>query len=672
MIRLPVCVLYTRDPDVVRRVRGSLVSVAQVFDAASPDAAEALLAQYDPAVILADVRDGRGGAEVLDLLKRWPNGVCVALGDRRSDPLRAALRAGAFAAEELDPDPWRMQTLVERAFENLRLRRELAIQQEAAARPYTPLAQMGPATGGAKPLWHLAMAMRNIANVQSLFERTVEGLSAAMLVSRVGIFARRAGVYALCAGSGCLDRTHGAAYDVHDPLVHWMVRHSHLISGPMLDHVAPEDRAILHRALEVMGAEAIAPFFARGCLYGWIFIGRRATGAPFGYGDLEEFSVLAGHIATMVENAYLYEEAARQRTLAETLLHALPTGVVAASEDGAIRWFNAAAGHILELEAQAVVGHPIEAAGSRLADLIRRALSGQPTDKPETWNDPKTGRSLAVETRRLAHGEVCLGAVALVDDRTEKERMARREEELDRSAFWNDLASAMSHEIRNPLVAIKTFAQLLPDRYGDAEFRQEFSGLVSAEVDRLNGIVDLINGFAHPKDLRMGPVDVARVIRDAVAAAKDRVPDATAAVEMRTSDPLPVLRGDVAILADSLSHVITNALEATAGWRDALVVVAAEAIQGPRGPLLSIMVRDNGPGIAPAVRDRIFSPFGTTKARGLGLGLPIVRRAVLDHGGQIRVDSCERGTRVTIFLPVAEPVGIPGTDTPEPTPLPEP
>ena len=73
--------------------------------------------------------------------------------------------------------------------------------------------------------------------------------------------------------------------------------------------------------------------------------------------------------------------------------------------------------------------------------------------------------------------------------------------QLERAQFWTDLAAGMSHEIRNPLVAIKTFAQLLPERYADAEFRAEFSRLVAGEVDRLNGIIEQINAFAHPPAL---------------------------------------------------------------------------------------------------------------------------------------------------------------------------
>jgi len=124
--RLPAALLYTRDPQVADRVRGALVAVARVHPAASVGDLDRLLAQYDPALVIADMRDGAGGREVLEFIRRRPQTVLIALGDRRSDPLRLAMQSGAFAAEDLEPDLWRLQSLVDRGLECLRLRHEVA------------------------------------------------------------------------------------------------------------------------------------------------------------------------------------------------------------------------------------------------------------------------------------------------------------------------------------------------------------------------------------------------------------------------------------------------------------------------------------------------------------------------------------------------------------------
>ena len=107
-----------------------------------------------------------------------------------------------------------------------------------------------------------------------------------------------------------------------------------------------------------------------------------------------------------------------------------------------------------------------------------------------------------------------------MQDMTAEENLRQKQELLDRAAFWTDLAASMSHEIRNPLVAIKTFAQLLPERFDDADFRKDFNEIVVQEIDRLDKIITQINDFAHPPELVMKPVDLRGPVQRAVEMAK--------------------------------------------------------------------------------------------------------------------------------------------------------
>ena len=121
-----------------------------------------------------------------------------------------------------------------------------------------------------------------------------------------------------------------------------------------------------------------------------------------------------------------------------------------------------------------------------------------------------------VETRRLLDERNPLGAVAVVHDLTAEESLRQKQDVVDRAAFWSDLAASMSHEIRNPLVAIKTFAQLLPERFDDADFRKEFNQIVVQEIDRLDKIITQINNFAHPSELVMKSFDVRASVKKAL------------------------------------------------------------------------------------------------------------------------------------------------------------
>src|SRR5205807_2776725 len=202
--------------------------------------------------------------------------------------------------------------------------------------------------------------------------------------------------------------------------------------------------------------------------------------------------MLAEHVSTILENALLYEEATMQKTLAETLLKSIPPGIVAIDVDATIRWFNPPAEKILGLSSTKALTKPVESVGSRLASLLRETLESK-TPPPQQWIDSNTRRSLFVETRQLSDNGSPLGAVAVIQDLTVQETLREKQALLDRATFWTDLAASMSHEIRNPLVAIKTFAQLLPERFDDADFRKQFNKIVVNEIDRLDKIITQIN-----------------------------------------------------------------------------------------------------------------------------------------------------------------------------------
>jgi PAS domain S-box-containing protein len=415
----------------------------------------------------------------------------------------------------------------------------------------------------------------------------------------------------------------------------------------------------MRRALDMFGAEAIVPLYARGLIIGWIFFGHRMTGRVFEDRDLEGLTLLAEHVSTILENALLYEEATVQKTLAETLLKSIPPGIVAIDQEATVRWFNPPAARILGLSSADVLNKPVERVGNRLASALRETLESKMPSPPQHWIDSNTRRSLSIETRQLADNGSSLGAVAVIQDLTVQETLREKQALLDRATFWTDLAASMSHEIRNPLVAIKTFAQLLPERFDDADFRKEFNQIVVSEIDRLDKIITQINNFAHPPELVLKPIDVRAPVKKAVEIAKSRY-GINGKIELETSLPsnLPRVLGDEAALAEAFAHLVANAAEASADRTKPRITLTAKPVrEGREQAAVVVTVRDNGTGISPEIKDKIFSPFCTTKPRGMGLGLPIVKRTVFDHQGRVEVDSTSKGTEVSVLLPAT-----PGAD----------
>jgi PAS domain S-box-containing protein len=362
---------------------------------------------------------------------------------------------------------------------------------------------------------------------------------------------------------------------------------------------------------------------------------------------------LAEHVSTVLENALLYEEVTLQKTLAETLVKSIPAGIVAIDEDGTIRWFNPPAESILGVKTSDALNRPAEVVGQKLATMLRETLDARTNPPPRQWIDQRTRRSVSVETRRLVDQNIPLGAVAVIHDLTAEEDLRQKQDLVDRAAFWTDLAASMSHEIRNPLVAIKTFAQLLPERFDDPDFRKNFNQIVVQEIDRLDKIVSQINAFAHPAELKMRPLDIRTPVKRGLelARSKFRV-NGGVAVETELASNLPKVLGDESALAEAVAHLVANAAEAMTEQKKPKITLSAKPIrEGGRDSAVLVTVQDNGRGIAPEMRDKVFSPFCTTKARGMGLGLPIVKRTVFDHNGRVDIDTSDSGTAVSIALP---------------------
>src|SRR5438046_2494200 len=228
----------------------------------------------------------------------------------------------------------------------------------------------------------------------------VEALADAAGVSRVGLFSqtRKGDVYRLSAGLHCLPETEALEFEKRDTLVRWFELHARLISRANLARTPDQrERNVMRRALDMFGAEAIVPLYARGSIIGWVFFGHRVTGQLFDDRDLEGLTTLAENVSTMLENALLYDEATIQKTLAETLLKSIPPGIVAIDEDATVRWFNPPAEKILGLSAAAALNKPVESVGAKLAGLLRETLESKTPMPVQQWIDNNTRRSLSVE-----------------------------------------------------------------------------------------------------------------------------------------------------------------------------------------------------------------------------------------------------------------------------------
>jgi signal transduction histidine kinase len=219
------------------------------------------------------------------------------------------------------------------------------------------------------------------------------------------------------------------------------------------------------------------------------------------------------------------------------------------------------------------------------------------------------------------------------------------------------IAAGVAHEIRNPLASIKTFAQLMPERIDDPEFRNEFGKLVLKDVDRITKVIESMLAFARPAQVNIKEQPANDLVEEAIMFVKTRYKDKR--IELtRTFHGNPTIKVDKNQILQVLVNLLNNAADALQEHGKVRVstgVAQSEISTDGNGSRNSavIEVSDNGPGIPAAVRGRLFDPFFTTKKEGTGLGLSISQKIVRDHGGTITVSSVEgKGTTFQISLPL--------------------
>jgi signal transduction histidine kinase len=225
----------------------------------------------------------------------------------------------------------------------------------------------------------------------------------------------------------------------------------------------------------------------------------------------------------------------------------------------------------------------------------------------------------------------------------------------ERLVSFGAVARELAHEIKNPLVAIRTFAELLPERADDRDFRESFGKIVLQEIGRIDQLVARLRSFAAPPIPRFLPVDLPQLLRETLALLRGEIERAQVRVTILGDRALPVILGDRAQLKQLLLNIFMNALEAV----DKGGHITTRLSNRP-GHQLVLEVEDTGPGVPAELLPNIFEAFVTTKPEGSGLGLAIGRAIANAHHANMRAENSAggRGFKIILEFPVPEPSAI--------------
>jgi signal transduction histidine kinase len=229
----------------------------------------------------------------------------------------------------------------------------------------------------------------------------------------------------------------------------------------------------------------------------------------------------------------------------------------------------------------------------------------------------------------------------------------------ERLASLGELAASVAHEIKNPLAGIAGAVRILAEDMPAADPRKEVMSEILAQIRRLDGTVHELLAFARPTRAEIGPCDLHHVLDRVLLMLAEDPSAANVRVVREYQSDLPTVSADGRLLEQVFFNVLLNAVQAMGGrgtitLRTNLPGPGAVWTDGARlGPHVEVRLTDSGPGIPAHLLREIFTPFFTTKPRGIGLGLAITRRIVEQHGGRIGVENVpSQGAMFRICLPL--------------------
>ena len=410
--------------------------------------------------------------------------------------------------------------------------------------------------------------------------------------------------------------------------------------------------------LRTVGGDVAFPLLDDQSLAGMLVVGPKRSGDPYFSEDVDLLSTLVSQAAIAVKNAHLYREVVLVNEYVDNILSTMASGVIAVDASGHISLSNPAAERLtgMKLKQRQNVSYdelPVALAGPLKGTLVE----GKAYSQLETAIDSHEGLGLPLvySTAPLQDKDGSThGALIVFSDLSRLKELEIEKQRAERLASFGSVASGVAHEIKNPLVAIRTFAELLPERFADVDFRDDFSKVVVREIDRIDNLVARLRGIASAPQQQTGSVDVRQPMSETLKLLRGQLEQSHTTVRYAIEDEAPLVTIEDSQLKQLFLNIFQNALEAMGSGGEISIRIARTQSSGPSWILVE--VSDTGPGMPDSVRNHVFEPFFTTKPTGSGLGLAICRSIVDAHRGSIRAENnrVPPGTTIVVELPAVD------------------
>ena len=582
------------------------------------------LVSITPDVIILDDSPTFGLRALHELHSTLPNTpVLVLTTNAGNDALSSYLMAGALSCI---PKPFDCTSLLEQAD---------AIEPAAAPmRTHNPPMSQHPVTNTSITQHQQALRWmsRNTSKADDpdrLLQSLLDAITDILDPARAGVFLHKNGAIRITHSQGIPESVVDTA---QLNFTHGLMRHLETNTSLVEKH-QPGLHEDIYKELAALGVQMAIPISTQGHTCGVLVLGEKYSGHDYSQNERDLLTTMIRYTSSCLERSRKHQSLSLQQQHLNTVLTNISAGVVTVGQDGTITMMNKSAERILHIRADDVLGYSLLKLGSAFADIVLRSMKENVPRIRQEIRDVSINATLGLSVTPLGSD----GAVAIFSPIPTGNSAQNEDDAISYSPLWEYLATRVAQEIKNPMVPINTYAQLLPTKFDSQDFREEFSGVVQESVGRINKVVESIYEFARHPRLNLKNNNLNESVRQLLESYEEQFSEQDIQLETNLDTDDISVSLDPQLFTRAVSNVIQNSIEAMP--EGGTLFIGTEQ----HDDTCTLSMSDTGTGISEQDAELIFMPFFSTKENGMGLGLTMAERIIKEHDGRLELDPQHSG-----------------------------
>jgi len=600
---------------------------------------KALLKDVTRGIVMVDTDSPYAERWLMKIKAISPDLVCIGVGKKKDKFL--LFNNYLYDHLEIPSEEWQLAKLLERAWEKTEPVPKKNSNQQALIPGYAGREGLVDSDRPwARILSDFSRAMSNQFNKERFLELFLDAVKELVPVGKIAILLKTPGCdrYSVSVHKGLDPALLKQLYfTTESGMLSWLAEQGAILfkeEAFRLQETGSDGDLI--QEMKLLNAEICLPLFVHNNLVGVLSLGKKITGDAFCKNELELLYSVCGNIAYVLSDLDLHERVITQKVYIESILQLMNSGVVAIDGRDKITIFNQRAAAIISTEADHMVGCDLRKLPSPLGDMLYESLlEGTSYHKQEiTIGSEKI--PLEVSTYRMTNdsGSV-LGSVMIFDDIRTRKKMEAEKLHSEQIEMLNSFVGQLTHEIKNPMVAIQTYAELLPEKYDDSDFRNTFSEMVNREIHRLNELVEQLIAFSSPLRYQYEIIDVHEVLNTAADYLNYDGRGSEITIKKQYCGDKIKIKADKTNLARAIAYLLKFFSDNAADNYEIYIKTACLA-EGNATGMVNILITDSTTSIGTQQLDQLFDPLAIRPDSIISLGLPVSKKIIEDHEGLLR------------------------------------